>query len=129
MITIAASGNPLCPVTPIPVENIGVRCNGSSYSVYMAGDTVPPIVFPTADPVVTKYQFMKALQQTAFYDKVLDGFESQTDATQVALENADVFYRSATGMITALSAAGMTPTDIDNLFTVAATLPPTPPTP
>lgn len=45
MITIPVATDPvsgaLIPSTPIPVDAIAIICNGTVYTVYQPGDTVP----------------------------------------------------------------------------------------
>jgi hypothetical protein len=99
--------------------------SNSEYTEYLAWAEAGGVTNPYIPPVpvsVTARQFNVALIRSGLYDSVIAAVSAAGRETQVTFEKSNEFER-ANPMLNSLAAViGKTPSDIDNLFRLAATI-------
>jgi hypothetical protein len=103
--------------------------NGEMFKVWLAkyGALPTPVVIDGVPQEVTRRQAKQALIQEGKIDLVQPAIDAITDPTQRALmqsewDDSQTFQRQRPSLIQMATAIGLTSTDIDDLFKLAATL-------
>jgi hypothetical protein len=85
MLTIAvtqdANGNDM-PVTPFPPNYTGITCDGTNYTVYMPGDTLPTPTPVPAEVLAAEAQLVAGVVLTSTGTPALNGTYGTDDQTQ-----------------------------------------------